>query len=507
MTDTKPQNRPDPTKANPNAVSVRIEPKPMARAKFQRRHDFRIGAQPAYVDGDRSQLNRHLMELRPLPDIQRENEALRMKAGRTRKMKSNAAVVSAGIITFGHRAQDVFNRLTQEVQDRAFTELAQEIAAQLNTSLEALVVHLDETAIHSHFTMRAYNDDGEPLSDATKLSDLSKIQDLAAEVMQRYAPEIERGRKKKERLEAGANYADTLHRTVKQLHEDLPPEKAALEAEIAVKEEEINEHKASVEKTQRHLAKLEMKTELTEKEIKRKETYQKRLEKKQAQMAKEIEALEARQITLAATLAFEAEAIEKEKNAVRAERKQVQDQMVAARRAKETYERGVTAIEAVLSEAENETLRYEPETGQTTMKDPKPMKAASPKLRTQIVKLAKRLAFIESNLFARIFQLDEKIKRVSRFLHREDVSSDVTKDEARGTYRATIKERKGFEDVLDPDFEALSAQVSDNIPDPTMSRRDKVRKKSTELKPNKTSGQRRRAPSSRQGRGRGSGPG
>lgn len=55
--------------------------------------------------------------------------------------------------------------------------------------------------------MRAYNDDGDPLSDATKLSDLSKIQDLAAEAMQRFAPEIERGHKKKERLKAGADLA------------------------------------------------------------------------------------------------------------------------------------------------------------------------------------------------------------------------------------------------------------------------------------------------------------
>ena len=506
MKDTKQKTRLDPTKANPNAVSVRIEPITMAKAKFQRRHDFRIGAQPAYVDGDRSQLNRHLMALRPLPDIQRENEVRRLKAGRTRKMKSNAAVTTAGIITFGHRALDVFNRLPDEVQDRAFTELAQEIAAQLNTSLEALVVHLDETAIHAHFTMRAYNDSGEPISNATRYGDMSALQDLAAEVMQRFAPEIERGRKKKERLEAGANYPDTLHRTVKQLHEDLPKEKATLEAEIKEMSQELIEKKASVETTERHLKTVEEKADLTEKEIKLKKTYGRRLEKKQAAMVKETEQLELRKAQLADIMAQEQLVLEAEKQAVRAERQKAQEQAAAARRAKESYERGVTAIEAVLNEAEHETLIFDPDTGQTTMQDLKPMKAAPPKLRTQIVKLAKRLAFIESNLFARIFQLDEKIKRVSRFLHRENVSSDVTKDEARGTYSATIKERKDVEDVLEPDFEALSAQVSDNIPDPTMSRRDRVRNKSTELKPNKSSGQQRSAPSSRQGRVRGPGP-
>jgi hypothetical protein len=353
MTDTKQNTRQDATAPNPNAVSVRIEPKAMAKAKFQRRHDFRIGCQPAYVDGDRSELNRHLMELRPLPDIQRENEALRKRAGRTRKMKSNAAVITAGIITFGHAAQEVFNRLPQEVQDRAFTELAQEIAAQMKTSLEALVVHLDETAIHAHFTMRAYNDDGEPISNATRLGDLAALQDLAAVVMQRYAPEIERGNKKKARLEAGANYPDTLHRTVKQLHEDLPREKAALEAE----------------------------------------------------------------------------AIEVEKQAVRAERQKVQEQMTAARAAKETYDRGIDAIEAVLTEAESETLVYNPDTGETAMQDPTPLKDTPPKLRTQIIKLAKRLAFVESNLFARIFRLDEQISRIRAFLTRNDIEPE-TKIEA-----------------------------------------------------------------------------
>lgn len=425
MKDTKHNTRPDAAASNPNAVSVRIEPKAMAKAKFQRRHDFRIGNQPAYVDGDRTELNRHLMELRPLPDIQRENEALRKRAGRIRKMKSNAAVVTAGIITFGHTAQEVFNKLPEEMQDRAFRELAQEIAAQLKTSLEALVVHLDETGTHAHFTMRAYNDDGEPISNATRLGDMSALQDLAATVMQRYAPEIERGNKKQARLEAGAKYSDTLHRTVKQLHEDLPLEKAMLEAEIEAMSQEINEQRASVAKTQGHLAKLEAKAKLTEKEIKRKRDYSKRLEKKQAAMAEDMERLKAGQIALATTMAQEAEAIEVEKQAVRAERQEVQEQMTAARAAKEAYDRGVDAIGAVLTEAENETLVYNPDTGKTTMQDPTPLKYTPPKLRTQIVKLAKRVALVESNLFARIFRLDEQISRIKAFLTRNDIEPEA----------------------------------------------------------------------------------
>lgn len=440
MKDTKQNTRSDTTASNPNAVSVRIEPKAMAKAKFQRRHDFRIGKQPVYVDADRTERNRHLMELRPLPDIRRENEVLRKRAGRTRKMKSNAAVVTAGVITFGHNAQDVFNRLPQEVQDRAFTELAHEIAAQLITSLEALVVHLDESAIHAHFTMRAYNDDGNPLSDATKRSDLAKIQDLAAEVMQRFAPQIERGNRKKDRLKAGADYPDTLHRTVKQLHEDLPQEKAALEAEIAAREEEINEQRASLEKTQRYLGKLEAKRQLTEREVKNKETYSRRLEKKQAKMAKEMEALEARRSALETAMAAEAKSLENEKDAVRAERKMAQEQTAVARRTKEAYSLGVNAIEAVLSEAEAETLSYDYDTGKTTMDDLTPVKAAPPTLRKQIVKLAKRLAFVESNLLTRILWLDAQMKRVKTFLTRTEIAPEE-QQEAKAIVRDLVEDK------------------------------------------------------------------
>ena len=78
-----------------------------------------------------------------------------------------------------------------------------------------------------------------------------------------------------------------------------------------------------------------------------------------------------------------------------------------------------------MSEAEAETLIYDGDSGNTVMKDPAPLKAAPPKLRTQIVRLAKRLAFIESNLFARIFRLDAQIDRIKTFLTRTDVTPDV----------------------------------------------------------------------------------
>ncbi|SOH92161.1 hypothetical protein SAMN06273572_1011, partial [Monaibacterium marinum] len=144
--------------------------------------------------------------------------------------------------------------------------------------------------------------------------------------------------------------------------------------------------------------------------------------------AEDMKRLETRQASLETAMAQEAEAIEKEKQAVRAERQQAQEQTAAARRAKESFDLGVTAIEAVLVEAENETLAYDPDTGKTTMQDPTLVKNAPPKLRTQIVKLAKRLAFVESRLFARIFRLDEQIRRVRAFLTRNDIERQQKRD-------------------------------------------------------------------------------
>ncbi|MBL3561981.1 hypothetical protein, partial [Rhodovulum sulfidophilum] len=86
---------------NPRAVSIRIEPRTMSKAKGTRRHDFRIGKIPNYVKQERMHLNRALMPMRPLGQVRNENARLREKAGRQRAMKQNAPVIMAGIITFG----------------------------------------------------------------------------------------------------------------------------------------------------------------------------------------------------------------------------------------------------------------------------------------------------------------------------------------------------------------------------------------------------------------------
>lgn len=441
MTNPDKQPHPDARKSNPSAVSVRIEPKRMGKAKFQRRHDFRIGGQPDYVDGDRSHLNRSILELRPLPVIQRENAELRKRAGRIRKMKSDAAVVTAGIITFGHNAQNVFNRLTPEVQDEAFTTLAQAIADCLETRLEALVVHLDETAIHAHFMLQAYNRHGEPLSNATKLGDLSALQDMAAEVMQRYAPEIERGQKKKVRLDAGADYPDVLHRSVEELHRDLPREIAARDAEVDKLESEREALESSIAKSLGYLEKLELKQELKTNEIKRRETYLARVKKKEDELAGIVSELEIKRRGYEgedAKRQSEREAIETDKQEVRGQQAKVRADAQLVGQARNAYEAAMQAVEEVMEHAEADTLVIDPITKTLDVSSLPVLQKTSPKIKDRIVGMATQLARWQDRVYDMAVRLRDHTKRLTVFLSRHDIELEV-KEEAKKIERGGEK--------------------------------------------------------------------
>ncbi|MGO4910577.1 plasmid recombination protein [Pseudorhodobacter sp. W20_MBD10_FR17] len=378
--------------SNPNAVSIRIKAKSLSRAKWQRRHDFRIGKQPAYVDRARSHLNRPLIELRPLPQIQAENKDLREKAGRIRAMKSDAAVVTVGIITFGHIAAKHFLELTPDKQDAAFIELVQEIAARLNTKVEALVVHLDETTIHAHFMLRAYDDDGNAVSEMAKTKVLVGLQDLGALVMQRHHPKIERGHRKADRLAAGADYPETLNRSVRQLHDDLPLEIEAKQAKIEALQVEAAALEASIEKTKTYLDKLNAKAELNAKEEARLRVYEARIAKKDLEMASlegtlreeqaelqtakvAVELQHARLNSEGIDLVFEKRKVAKaQSDAIKAAESAVEREaeasksLAAAEVAQAGYEAGMAAVESVVGEIFDGTMRVDDADGQITMK-------------------------------------------------------------------------------------------------------------------------------------------
>lgn len=290
-----------PQDSNSRAASTRIGSATAKTLSGQLRHDLRRGPQPAYVDPDRLHLNRVLIE--PLPPgemrkICQERRALRYTL---RAMKSNAAVATRGVITFGAEAARMFEALTPDKQDLAFRELADAIAARLATSLHGLVVHLDEATIHAHYQLAAYNVHGNPIARTTSPRVLSELQDLTAEVMARHCPGIERGRSYGERIAAGASYADTVHKSVTELHRTLPADLEAKRAQLVELAEIERAATARVEEMQERVQKLQQKTELSEKEVKRLETYEKRLagrldELRDAQSASEAARIEAERL-------------------------------------------------------------------------------------------------------------------------------------------------------------------------------------------------------------------
>lgn len=216
--------------ANSKAACLRIKTCSPAKARYQRRHDMRVGKLPAYVNGSRSHLNRCLVSPRPLPEITQEIDALRAKAGCKRKRKSTAAIVVAGLIGFGSDVQADFCTLAETEQDAAILTLVKTLAQRLETQVESIDIHRDESAFHAHFSLRAYNHHGRPLTACLTPSLLSDLQTLTCEILSRFCPTIERGHRKADRLASGAVMADVVHRSVRRLHLDLPLEIAEAEA-------------------------------------------------------------------------------------------------------------------------------------------------------------------------------------------------------------------------------------------------------------------------------------
>ena len=255
--------------ANEKAVSTRIEPS----RSGQTAHDLRVGPQPEYVDKNRSHLNRILIEPLTNDALRGEWHEVKTQIGKKGKIRSNQNLSYAGIITFGHEAQGMFEGLTSEQQDAAFLEVGKKIAERFNTRLTGMVFHGDETAPHAHFQLRGMADDGTMLSQVVKRGALREVQDITAEVMARYAPGIERGKDKWVRIDEGEDFAATVNRSVKQLHEDLPAEIAAKEAELAEAQAKLQTNLDRLDKAEKKAAE---EGEKADKARKRAETYERR---------------------------------------------------------------------------------------------------------------------------------------------------------------------------------------------------------------------------------------
>lgn len=263
--------------SNPRSASVRINSMSVQKMAGQLRHDFRKGPQPDYVDSQREHLNRSLIGPEAPGQLRQVCEARRKLRQCQRAMKKNAAVGTRGIITFGAEAGQMFESLSNAQQDRAFRALTKAIARRLNTTVHSLVVHNDEATIHAHFVLAAYDMEGHPLSKSTSPKVLSELQDITYEVMSGFCPSIERGHRYGDRIAAGATYAETIHKSVRELHRDLPNDLAKKRNELATLEQAVGEAQTRVHEMGVRVQKLRDKAALSEREAKRLATYENRL--------------------------------------------------------------------------------------------------------------------------------------------------------------------------------------------------------------------------------------
>ena len=259
------------------AISIRVTALTRATAGGQRRHDLRQGFQPEYVDASRSADNRILIQPPTPTELRQRTIERRQMLNPARALKSNAAIAVSGIVTFGTGAQRLVNAAPAKVQDRLYRRVAEAIGQRYGAQVLGLVVHADEAAPHAHVVWDARTAAGHSLTRSMSGRELQTIAALAAaEVI----PGIERGVSKRLRVEAGEPTAAWVNRSVRELHRDLPAERAALEATLEVA-------RAKEATLEARIAKLEARqTELTARETKRLVVYTRRLTASQAEVVK-----------------------------------------------------------------------------------------------------------------------------------------------------------------------------------------------------------------------------
>jgi len=263
----------DQRKANPRAAMVRVEIRDAQGYANQRRHDLRIGAQPGYVNPAPPEPNPVFIQPMTTAELKRLAKDRRAQRDTQRAMKSNAGIAVVGIIGFGVEAQKMFEALGPDGQEQALRAAVERMAADLRTTVSGLVLHLDETAKHAHFGLCGYDVDGQPLSTRMGRGVLRDLQTALHETLQAFMPDLERGRARKARAEAGAAPHELVNRSVAELHTDLPLEIEAKRQELADLKEKIRKNEVRAEKAR---AKAEQDEGRAEKALKNAEIYERR---------------------------------------------------------------------------------------------------------------------------------------------------------------------------------------------------------------------------------------
>ena len=238
-------------------VSVRLAGVPATRLAFVAHHNLRQGPPPKYVDPARAHLNAVLFG----PEAGDFKAAALASAERYQnrvgqKVQRKQALLVEGIVTFSRAAQPIVQQDLEQAHARALA-LVEEIVRTHGhgAKLVSLVYHGDECAPHYHFLLEGVGDDGRAVLQRFQRREGTHLQDLAGRA---FAPMgIQRGIPVIQRMQRGDDRSKVVHRSVRQLHVDLPKELATKQRQVAAVAVDLAELQAKASTTESRLNKAQ----------------------------------------------------------------------------------------------------------------------------------------------------------------------------------------------------------------------------------------------------------
>lgn len=232
----------DPLNDGPSmAISIRFEHRAQVPMASRYRHDLRKGPQPWYILMHRSSENSEIVPYTTIRDLKQLCVERREQRQMRRAMKSTAAIGSSFLISFGKGLQPHVEALSVDQQDALYKAVADAVADRLGNQVVGLVAHRDESAPHAHGVLPAVGPDGRPMSKVITRRVASEIQQIAEDATRPFLPMIGPRKKKGDRIYDGDDPVTIYHRSVRQLHDDLPRELAAIRQRAAEAQSDLNQ--------------------------------------------------------------------------------------------------------------------------------------------------------------------------------------------------------------------------------------------------------------------------
>ena len=274
----------EPRMAEPS-ISFRLQAVDGRGLLGQRRHDLRLGRQPSYVDPEQSHRNVRLHRAQGFgPDEAARNFVSHGRYEielRARRVTEAKRYWRTAIVTFSHEAQARLAERGVLPHDEALRAF-EDFAARHGVRMLSADFHGDESAPHYHATFEGVDAAGYALR--LGKPQLSAEQDRFAAHFAAHG--LVRGKRRADREAEGEAPSNWVNRSVRELHQQLPGELAALQARIEAAREKAatNERRAAKAQSDLDACKGD-----AEKVRKRMETYEARA----AHARAEVEALDA----------------------------------------------------------------------------------------------------------------------------------------------------------------------------------------------------------------------